>query len=214
MKLTQTMLGLAALSAVAAAPAGAADPAAANLHFAVLRNGSPIGTMTTIVRRDGKGVVAETATHIRVKIAYVSVYRFDQTETEHWADGQFVDMSAKTNDNGTVHEVTATADRDAIKIVTDGNATEADRSAIPASLWNPALLKKATALNANDGSIMKLHVVDRGDEQLDLDGRTVKTHHYSIDSSFSQDVWYDANNQLVKVELRGSDGSKIEYEPN
>lgn len=211
MKLVRILLGIAALSAIAAAPAA---PAVTNLHFAVLRDGDPIGTMTAIVRRDGKGMVAETATHIRVRIAYVPVYRFDQTETEHWADGRFVDMSAKTNDNGTVHEVTATAGRDAIKVVADGNVTQADRAAIPASLWNPALIKKATALNANDGSIMKLRVVDRGEEQLNLDGRTVRAHHYLIESNFAQDVWYDADSQLVKVELHGSDGSKIEYTPN
>ena len=79
------------------------------LNFAVLRNGDQIGTSTMRVRRDGPEIVAEIVTHIQVKIAYVTVYRFDQTETEHWTEGSLVEMTSLTNDNGTVHMLAPSA---------------------------------------------------------------------------------------------------------
>ena len=44
-------------------------------------------------------------------------------------------------------------------------------------------------------------------------GRPLTAHHYSIHTTFPQEVWYDDRQQLVKVALRGSDGSRIEYQP-
>src|SRR5690348_1747258 len=87
----------------------AAEPEAdtVTLSFAVMRNGDQIGTSTTRLRRDGARTIAEIATHIAVKLAYITVYRYDQTEIEHWVDGYLVAMTAHTDDNGTIHKVSA-----------------------------------------------------------------------------------------------------------
>src|SRR5689334_1449618 len=66
-------------------PAQLPLPSDMTLNFAVMRNGTQIGTSTIRLRRDGEETVAESVTRIRVKIAYVTVYRFDQTQTERWA---------------------------------------------------------------------------------------------------------------------------------
>ena len=46
-----------------------------------------------------------------------------------------------------------------------------------------------------------------------LQGCATAAQHYSIKTSFPQDVWYDDARQLVKVELKVSDGSTIRYQP-
>src|SRR5581483_11060477 len=76
-------------SLCAAAIAGAAllpIPALAagessTVHYAVTRNGDPIGATTVNLRRDGDQLVADVATHVQVKVAFVTVYRFEQHET-------------------------------------------------------------------------------------------------------------------------------------
>jgi hypothetical protein len=183
------------------------------LNFAVLRNGDQIGTSTMRVRRDGPEIVAEIVTHIQVKIAYVTVYRFDQTETEHWTDASLVEMTALTNDNGTVHNVSVKRAGDTLSVEADGKTSEVDPTVIPASVWNAALVRQTVALDPQDGSVTPIAVVDHGEEPLVLDGRPTTTHHYSINTGMPQDVWYDEQDRLVKVELVGSDGSKIEYRP-
>jgi hypothetical protein len=199
-------LALSALTAVAAT-----EPATTDMRFTVLRNGDPIGTVAMQVRRDGSDMVAQTKVHIRVKLGFVPLYRFDQTQTEHWAGGHFVSLSAETDDNGTSHEVSAKAGHDGVSVDADGETTKLAPTIIPDNLWNPALLSQKTALNPQDGSVLKLHTIDRGEDQLDLSGHPVKAHHYSIEGTQPQDVWYDSDHRLVKMEMLGLDGSKIEY---
>jgi hypothetical protein len=189
------------------------EPAAKTLNFAVTRNGEQIGTTTMRIIRDGGETVADIVTHIQVKIAYITVYRYDQSETERWVDGRLVAMSSLTDDNGTVHKVSATRSGEILSVDVDGKVAEVDPAVIPVSLWNASLLRSTIAINSQDGRLTPVSVVDHGEEPLILQGRPTTAHHYSIKTSFPQDVWYDRQHQLLKVELRGSDGSRIQYQP-
>ena len=44
---------------------------------------------------------------------------------------------------------------------------------------------------------------------MSIQGRALKAHRYSIKTTIPQEVWYDEHQSLLKVELRGSDGSTI-----
>jgi hypothetical protein len=184
------------------------------LNFAVMRNGTPIGNSTVRLRHDGEETVAEVVTHIQVKIAYVTVYRFDQSQTERWADGNLVALTSITDDNGTPHKVRVKRKGNTLLVEADGKASEVDPTLTPVNLWNPALVQKKLALNPQDGTVTPVSVVDHGEEKLVLEGRPTTTHHYSIKTNFPQEVWYDGQNRLVKVQLRGSDGSTIHYQPS
>jgi hypothetical protein len=204
------------LGVVAALPFSAAAGSESTdlaLNFAVMRNGDQIGTSTVRLSRDGDAMVAQVDTHVQVKIAHVTVYRFDQSETERWVDGQLQALSSLTNDNGTVHKVTARSRGNALAVDADGNASEVGPAVIPVSLWNASLVHETMALNPQDGSLTPVSVIDHGEEQLVLQGRPTTAHHYSIRTSFPQDVWYDRQRQLIKVELHARDGSTIQYQP-
>jgi hypothetical protein len=204
--------GLLVLAALVAF--GAAKPAAAEtIRFAIVREGEPIGSNTIELRRNRAETTVQMVTHIQVKIAFVTVYRFDQRETERWVDGRLVALEAVTDDNGTPHRVTATSSDNRITVNADGKVTEIAGTTIPASYWNPALLGKTIALNPQDGAIVPVAVTDRGEDHLVVQGRAKRTHHYVIRTTFPQDVWYDEDRQLVKVELKGIDGSTIRYQP-
>jgi hypothetical protein len=182
------------------------------LNFAVTRDGDRIGTCTVRLHRDGSHTIAEVATHIQVKIAFITVYRYEQRETERWIDGKLVAMNAVTDDNGTIRKVSATSNGDKLSVNADGKVSEVDPAVVPVSLWNPSLLRKSEGLDTQRGSIVPVSVVDHGKEELVLQGRPTIAHHYSIKTTFPQDVWYDEHQRLLKVELRGSDGSTIQYQ--
>jgi Domain of unknown function (DUF6134) len=203
--------GLVVVAATGLPAAAGAQTNATLLHFAVTRNGEPIGSSTIRLQRDGDKTIARSATHIAVKILDWTVYRFDQTETEDLSDGRLQAMNTVTDDNGTVHRVAARRSGDVISVDADGRITEVPPNLIPASPWNASLIHERVALNPQDGSITPVAVVDHGEEQLVLQGRPTTAHHYSIRTSFPQDVWYDQQRRLVKVEMHGSDGSMIQY---
>ena len=183
------------------------------LSFAVMRNGERIGTSTVRVRHDGDETVADVSSRVEVKIAFLTVYRFEQSETERWRDGQLVAMTSSTDDNGTPHRVSATRSGGKLMVNADGKTSEVDGGLMPVSPWNAALVRKTMALDIQNGRVIPVAVTDHGEEQLTLHGRALTTHHYSIRTSFPQDVWYDQNRRLVQVELSGSDGSTIRYQP-
>ncbi len=167
------------------------------------------------IRRDGAATVAETKVHIQVKLGFVTLYRYDQTQTEHWADGHFVSLSAKTDDNGTSHEVNAKAGHDAVRVDADGETKQLAPTIIPDGLWNPTIVAQSALLDPQDGSILKVHSVDRGEEQLRLAGQSVKAHHYSIEGTHPE-------GHLVMIPTTISSGwscvaatgSRIEYRRN
>ena len=205
--------GLLVLAVLAAWIAMEVPGAAETIRFAVMRDGQPIGSNTIELQRNGTETTVRMVTRIQVKIAFLTVYRFEQTETERWVDGRLVALEAVTDDNGTPHRVKAAGSDGKITVNADGKVTEIAGNTIPASYWNPALLGKTIALNPQDGALVPVAVTDRGEDHILVQGRQKRTRHYVIRTTFPQDVWYDDNRQLVKVELKASDGSTIRYQP-
>jgi hypothetical protein len=128
-------------------------------------------------------------------------------------NGQLVAFNSTTDNNGTRHKVSATLGASGLEVEADGKTSRVDKSIVPASLWNPELMRRKSALDTQDGQIDQIAVTDDGMEDLSLDARTVKTHHYEFKSRYAQDVWYDERGRLVQVRLVGSDGSVISYKP-
>jgi len=189
-----------------------ADPNAASINFAVMRNGAQIGTDKINVGHEGVETTVQNDTHVTVGFGMLTLYRYDQSETERWADGRLVAMNARTDDNGTEHNTSAQARDGKLVIRADDKVSEAPPTAVPMSLWNPVLVESEVALDPKDGSVQPMKVIDRGEEKLVIQGKERPAHHYEIVTKFPQDVWYDDNHQLVQVELKGRDGSTIRYQ--
>jgi hypothetical protein len=202
----------AALCVAAFVTPAQADPNTASVDFAVMRNGAQIGTNHIRVGHDGEETTVQNITHVAVNIGFLTLYKYDQTETERWVDGRFVAMNSKTDDNGTEHSASAKAKDGKIVIRGDDKVSEAPPTAVPLSLWNPSLVASELAFDPTDGTVQAVKVRDRGEEKVVIQGKSRPAHHYEIVSNYPQDVWYDDNHQIVQVELKGSDGSTIRYQ--
>lgn len=196
--------------------AGLAGPAQADppgsINFAVMRNGEQIGTNKIKFGHEGAETTVQDDTHVAVGLGILVLYRYDQSETERWSDGRLVALDARTDDNGTQHNTSAKAQDGKLLVRAGDKVKEAPPTAVPLSLWNPVLVASDVALDPEDGDVEPIKVQDRGEEKLVIQGRERPAHHYQIVTGFPQDVWYDDNNQLVQVELKGKDGSTIRYQ--
>lgn len=182
------------------------------LNYTVTRNGEQIGTNTVRLDHDEQGTTVQVDIHVQVGFAFVTLYKFDQTETERWVDGRLVVMNATTDDNGTVHRTSATAQNGMIVARSDGKTTQLAPTTIPLNLWDRSIVSQNAALDAQSGNLESIKVTDRGEEDLVVQGRARRAHHYQIVTTYPQDVWYDDSGELVQVELKGSDGSTIRYQ--
>jgi hypothetical protein len=211
-----TLGALAAATATAQtppAPAPAAQVPAGTLRYAILRNNDQIGTHTIEINRAGPETNVRVNTDLTVTVLFVTAYRLQHSATERWVKDQLVAFNSTTDNNGTRHKVTAVGGASGLEVNVDGNTSKVDKNVVPESLWNPEMLKRKTAFNTLDGQVETVTVTDGGIEELSIDGRAIKAHHYAIKGKFSQDVWYDERGRLVKVKLIGSDGSVISYKP-
>src|SRR5437660_1229280 len=145
MRLRSLTMGTLLLAASLGSTAANADSGTVTMNFAVTRDGQQIGSNTIQLRHNGAETTVQMVTHVQVKIAFVTVYRFEQTETERWVDGQLMALNAVTDDNGTMHRVKATRTNDKLAIEADGKTNEVSGNTIPASLWNPLLLERTVA---------------------------------------------------------------------
>jgi hypothetical protein len=183
-------------------------------RFAITRNGDQIGTHSIDLNRAGTETSVSIATDLAVKVLFVTAYRFQHVASEHWVGGRLVALNSTTDNNGTRHQVAVAMKTSGLEVEADGKAAaRLDRNILPASLWNPEVLRRPVMLDTQDGQVLPLSVVDQGSEDLPIDARTVKAHHYTMKSKYSQEVWYDEQQHLVQVRLIGPDGSVILYKP-
>ena len=202
------------IAAIAGALLFSGQACAETYRFAITRNGDQIGTHSIDLNRTGPETTVSIATDLAVKVLFVTAYRFQHTASEHWVGGRLIALNSTTDDNGTRHRVSVAMKTSGLEVEADGKAAaRLDRNIQPASLWNAEVLRRPVMLNTQDGQVVPLSVVDLGSEDLTIDARTVKAHHYTMKSKYSQDIWYDEQQHLVQVKLLGPDGSVIMYKP-
>jgi hypothetical protein len=200
--------GALAVAATAAAPAPAET-----LRFAIMRNGDQIGTHAIEINRKGVETSVRITTDLAVKVLFVTAYRLQHDATERWVNGPLVAFDSTTDNNGTRHKVSVTRSTAGLQVEADGKTSRLDQNALPASLWNPELMRRKMALDPQDGQADPIAVTDDGMENLSFGTRMVKAHHYGIKGRYTQDVWYDERERLVQIKLIASDGSEISYKP-
>ena len=202
------------IAAIAGALLFSGQACAETYRFAITRNGDQIGTHSIDLNRTGAETTVSIATDLTVKVLLVTAYRFQHAASEHWVGGRLIALNSTTDDNGTRHRVSVVMKTSGLEVEADGKAAaRLDRNIQPASLWNAEVLRRPVMLDTRDGQVVPLSVVDLGSEDLKIDARTFKTHHYTMKSKYSQDVWYDEQQHLVQVKLLGPDGSVIMYKP-
>jgi hypothetical protein len=201
-----------ALALIPVSPACSAVTSGERMDFIVMRDGQQIGTSTIDVQSNNIVTTVQIATHVSVKLAFINLYRFDQTETEHWSHGQLLAMNATTNDDGDVHTVRASNSGDGLVVDVDGVTRKIAQATAPLSLWSPTLLSLASALSTTDGTVTPLKVADMGQDAVAIHGVSSLAHHYAVMTTFPEDLWYDSSGHLVQMVLKVHDGSTVRYE--
>ncbi len=187
----------------------AAQPSKETFKYAIVRKGEQIGTNAVELRRNGQETVVNISTKVEVKVMFITAYRYEHSSSERWVDGRLVSLASTTDDNGTPHRLSISLNGNKLSIDADGKRTSVDADMVPTSLWNPLLLKKTMTMDTVNGSLKRISVSDQGVEDLVVQGKRTKAHHYSIQGQFEQEVWYDDRGRLVQTRLTGRDGSLI-----
>ena len=196
-------------NALAVARGGADD---GELAFTVTRNGAPIGSHVYHFDRQGRRVVVDIHTDIDFRLLWIPVYRFRHESREIWDGDRLVRLVSKTDDNGEPVALDVTTDGSVLKVGGDAEPFAVDPMAVPASLWNPVVVKRERLLDTVNGMVLTPKAAFVGEELLTVAGRQVQTRRYKLSGDYSRDLWYDAGDgSLVRVLFEARDGSEVEY---
>ncbi len=172
--------------------------------YDVVREGSAIGTIAVDETRRGDVLEITTTTDIRVKIAFVEVYRYEQHATETWRAGKLVTFRARTNDNGTRHNVAMIAREGATRTDVDGKAEDVSAPLVPATLWRRPSAGPLAMVDPNGGKRLNVTASDVGTETK---GETVLSR-VRLQGDLPRDLWF-AGDTMVRMQMKGSDGSLV-----
>jgi hypothetical protein len=200
-----------AVAGLPAAPAAiAADLKDGATSFKVIREGDQIGTHTVTARHEGGDLVLDIAVDIKVKVAFITAYRYEQTRREVWRDGKLIAFESDTNDDGKKAKTSGKLEGDML-VVTGPDGTQKVRpDIIPNSWWNPDLAKQSELLSSFDSKVLNVKVEDAGEETVDTAGGPVKAHRYVLSGEVEREVWYDADGRWVHMRT-GRGGTPVDW---
>jgi hypothetical protein len=203
------------MSAPALAVGATQSPAAsgpAQLDYVVFRDGEPVGRHVIEFNRLGDSTNVKITTHVAVKLAFITVYRFDHSGFESWRGNHLVVLKSETYDDGTSHRLSVTAEGDHLNVAADGTQSDAPAAILPASLWQAGTVHQSSLLNTLDGSVMRVSVRDEGEDLLNAGGKNFQAHHYKMSGGLERELWFDKSNTLVRLQFAAKDGSNIVYQ--
>lgn len=207
------LTGLAMLSALTqTARAGETE----TRSFRIVVDGKPAGSYTiTVARQADGGVQVTSAAQAAVKYLGVTVYSYQLRCSETWAGGRLTRLSSAATDNGKRLRVEAQADATGIVLTADGPARRVRPDVLTTTYWRLPDPRSRTGpivlLDADTGREIPVQVQPLGVQQLNVGGTVIPCTHYRYSGQIVVDLWYDANERLVRQETM-EDGHRTGFE--
>jgi Family of unknown function (DUF6134) len=183
-------------------PVLSAFAAPADMLFDISRKGQRIGTHAIRFSSDAGFLRVESRLELTVKMAFITVYRYEQSGQDDWQDGTLVKTSIRTSDHGKDTLVVAQAQDG--KLLVDGpNGSYATSlgSMTDLSFWNEAITQGPPLIDSQNGELIKIAVKPDATDVISVRGRDVAARRYTMaaNKGRSGTVWYDDAANLVKA---------------
>lgn len=205
------MIGAAAQAAISAK--FSAPTPGTTLGFDIFRGESDIGRHVVTFAQDGDALIVKTEIDMKVKIAFITAFRYQHRATEVWRDGRLVSLQSTTYDDGTNYFVKATARPDGLWVEGSLGSYLAAADTIPSSYWNPAILDRTKVLNTQKGDLLDASISKVASEPRTVNGRPCTVETFRLQSKLSVDIDYCAEDKAW-VGLRfAARGAEISYRP-
>ena len=190
-----------------------ADSVAAGLRFRILWKGDAIGYHRVSLKPAGDTITITTGIRMKVKMAFVTAFRYEHDCTETWSGGRLVSLDSRTDNNGDKLKVTGAATADGFDMVGPAGPFTAPAGALTTnSLWSPAFVTQTDLIDAQNGGTIGLVSKDLGKVDAMVAAARLPTEGFDLVTPYlSGRVWYDADARWVKGEFE-REGERISYD--
>jgi len=182
------------------------------LSFTVTRNGTPIGSHVYPFDRHGARTDVEIETNIDFRLLSLPIYRFKHESHEVWDGDRLIRLVSNTDDNGEPVTLDVRAEGASLKVGELDQAVEVDAKAVPASLWNRAVVDRQRLLDTVNGALLKISATDLGNDTVTVADKKIPARHFRLSGEYNRELWYDMRDgALLRVRFEATDGSNVEY---
>ena len=206
-------LALGATMVIGVGPAAASGiPPSGFMPFTARRSEGELGYHQVRFSRSGGQLTVDTEIMLRVRLGFITVFRYTHENREIWMDGRLMFMESRTDDDGDRFQVSARATDEGLRVTGSGGDYIAPAGTIPGSYWNIDMLDRPEVLHTQRGELTPIDTRFLGRQTISAGPRRIAArHHRIIGPTLEIDVWYSDADQWVKlaVDIRGS---RLEYD--
>jgi len=138
--------------------------------YSIWYNDKRIGEHEFVIARGPEGTRVRSEARMEFRVLFIPVYRYRHMANEYWQGGCLAELTAETDDNGTLYEVTATAGPAGLSI--DQGPDQANRQTLTIdcaasfAYWDLDLLQRENLLNPQTGELAPAVLVRQGSEEV------------------------------------------------
>lgn len=185
-------------------------------EFNVFLGDRAIGQHQFTIQREGNLLELRTEASFNVKFLFLTAYTYRHQNTEIWDSAGLVRIDAYTDANGDVYDIEGNRDAGGFSLNSSG-----ERKRLPANLmtfayWNPNILSQSRLLNSQTGKYEPVRVVDRGEDTVPFEGRTIPARKYDLllENGAMITLWYALeDDRWVALESITETGRLLRYVP-
>lgn len=174
------------------------------MTFQVWRKGEEIGIHELMFEMGSDGLHVTSYVDIKVKIAFVTAFSFEQRAEDLWRDNVLVHSRVQTNDDGEKSLIELAAQQNSVLIEGPNGQLEAPKGIMTdICFWNRDIVGQQRLLDTSKGEFLPLASELVGEEMLLLPGGQRLTTRYRMESQGgrSGDIWFDEAGNWVGAEL-------------
>ena len=202
-----------AVAAPQAAPGLPAPEKPVRLAFGVLWRGQNVGSHEFAIDPDGRGGMSvRLSTKIRIRIGFITAYRYEQTSDEVWTDGVLTALNSTTNDDGQTSTVTGKRIADNIELRGPGGPYVAPGDSLTTTcVWNDAFVSRTSVIDVGDGTVVGLVVDDKGGSPVEKVGGGKDALRFDIITPYlAGSLWYPPQGFLLQARIERK-GETLDY---
>jgi len=187
--------------------------------FDIIRKNKIIGSVETNFSEQDNDLIIDTTINIKVKVLFISAYKFFQQYKEIWRNGEFIEFEGYTDFEDEREYFIEGKDIDDKFIATgmDGEII-VDKNIIPLNYWNKEILVQDKIFDTQKGIIRQIDIKKLGKEEIKINNTKLLTDKYLLNASKNPKdigpfpeytIWYAENGELIKFQFKNWKDKKI-----
>jgi hypothetical protein len=181
--------------------------------FRVLLDGKHVGSQRFVLTGEGGKTRLETEADFKVKIMFLTVYRYSHRNVGTWEGDCLTDIQSTTDANGKPFAVNGQQRDGFFEVSGDGQSEKLPECVVSFAYWNPSFLENSRLLNSQNGEYLDVEVSSAEPDFRTIRGEKVAALRYHLSAGeLDLQLWYSTENEWLALESRTKGDRILSYE--